>query len=435
VTKERRWHLNLIRIYRSQGLLITLVVFAATAVAAYLLASGIVDLCRANLWVTTEAEATGAIVVTVVLFSMVVQALFNRLVLGDTFQGFVGEIQNWALQDAKHIRNFDAIVSQLRDIATFNEVLRQQLSVVTQETEGAALQIAERLNRIYGECSQLSSEVESSVNHSGELMEQSENQVRKNLEALEALKHYQIARRQDIVNEEQRVRLVVEQVTSLAPFAQLIREIAKRTNLLALNAAIEAARAGEAGRGFAVVADEVRKLSEQTEQTAAKITSGIDSVTTAISSELAQLLQNADEKDEIGQLDDVSARLSEMGERFTQTIGYLQTLTGTLSAVSGRIVNEVLETLSGLQFQDVTRQQIEHVAQALTLLDGHMDVLAEGTGKCLVEPLQVPSITAQLDTLFDAYAMQSQRDAHTAVTGLATAGAGNGGGAPRVELF
>ena len=41
-----------------------------------------------------------------------------------------------------------------------------------------------------------------------------------------------------------------------------ISSIAEQTNLLAMNAAIEAAHAGEAGKGFSVVADEIRKLSE-----------------------------------------------------------------------------------------------------------------------------------------------------------------------------
>ncbi|MGM0409909.1 MAG: methyl-accepting chemotaxis protein [Bacillota bacterium] len=58
----------------------------------------------------------------------------------------------------------------------------------------------------------------------------------------------------------------------------IINGIAKQTNLLALNASIEAARAGSAGNGFSVVANEIRNLSEESTESAEKISTLIDKI-------------------------------------------------------------------------------------------------------------------------------------------------------------
>jgi Methyl-accepting chemotaxis protein len=70
----------------------------------------------------------------------------------------------------------------------------------------------------------------------------------------------------------QQMDLLDARMENVSKLSGMIEDVASETNLLALNASIESARAGEGGSGFAVIADAIRNLSDQTSQSARKIT-------------------------------------------------------------------------------------------------------------------------------------------------------------------
>ncbi|MEM8804798.1 MAG: methyl-accepting chemotaxis protein [Cyanobacteria bacterium P01_G01_bin.38] len=88
---------------------------------------------------------------------------------------------------------------------------------------------------------------------------------------------------------EQKVEAIADQIVNLSGQAnqiggisELVADFANQTNMLALNSSVEAVRAGEHGKGFAVVANEIRKLSDQSQQSAEKITHLVNEIQKAI---------------------------------------------------------------------------------------------------------------------------------------------------------
>ncbi|WP_429312214.1 methyl-accepting chemotaxis protein [Paenibacillus mucilaginosus] len=161
------------------------------------------------------------------------------------------------------------------------------------------------------------------------------------------------------------IRLLGEQSKQIGNIVTLITGIANQTNLLALNAAIEAARAGEHGKGFAVVAGEVRKLAEQSVQSAAQITSLVESIQRDTDKVILSVERGTDKVYEgIRKAEDVRDAFTEIKESIQTVSVKVEEVTHSVEdmTASSEEMTATIETVSTASEQIATASQTNAAA-------------------------------------------------------------------------
>ncbi|THF65067.1 methyl-accepting chemotaxis protein [Pseudothauera rhizosphaerae] len=422
--------MDIATLYRRSTLVVALVALSA-GIAVYFLNGWFHRTFLAGLGITQPSgDAIGTVLILSVAY--LAQRLVSLAFFRDQFAG-MATVQQQMASSSRNVEVVNEEVSQeLRAVPTYNGVLRNQLDSVIQQTEQAAYDITSRLQAIDGVVGRLNEFVTTSSSEANQLAEHSEENIVQNQRLIGEMRQYIETRITEAQADQQRVAQVVSEARSLESLTNLIKDIAAQTNLLALNAAIEAARAGEAGRGFAVVADEVRKLSAETERAVQAINRGIQGVAGAIETQLQEKLSSVNLDREQAALGQFADQLVQVGTSYEDILRHQAMVIETVRGSSEELATMFMDTLASVQFQDVTRQQIEHTMQALERLDSHLAGLAERLLLAERPDFAYVPLAEHLDQLYSQYVMDSQRSTHQ--NSLNQSG-GASGGSPKVELF
>jgi methyl-accepting chemotaxis protein len=307
-----------------------------------------------------------------------------------------------------------AVTCELGHYKELLGILRDQIANVSVETEGAALDILTRLNEIDRHIQDMIS----FLNHASrsdkmtDLMDRTEAQTAANRRLLDDFRE---SCNHAGVESQKRLGEVQVMVAGLNRVVRQVRDISRQTNMLAINAAIEATRAGEAGKGFAVVASEVKQLSRDSDKAAVDIQGGIARLQDAISDTLETTASKRLEAQRKA-LDVISGSIAELTENLDRLLTHQRGVLTKIQESSEMIAHPIMALIGSIQFQDVARQELQHVSQAMEFVARHseqMSVALEDLGN----DRELDSIQAAIAELMAHYVMSQERNIHNAAIG------------------
>ncbi|MCJ2056426.1 methyl-accepting chemotaxis protein [Methylobacterium sp. J-048] len=269
-----------------------------------------------------------------------------------------------------------ALAALAEHLAVYDRLFERAASdtaSVTTETEAAAYDIMTSLRAVDGAMSELLAFLDLSGSNARvvEIVDQTDEQLTENRRLIG---DFLVRRDQDVVECRQRLDELDLATAQLTRATEGVQTIARQTNLLALNATIEAARAEKAGAGFAVVAKEVKELSNASADTATRIAQDLAALRESIRENFATLVNDRVEG-ERGELMKIASAIAGLTENMERLVAHQRDTLVKVQEESARIAQPIVRLIGSIQFQDVTRQRLQHLESIFAAARTHLHAL------------------------------------------------------------
>jgi methyl-accepting chemotaxis protein len=301
---------------------------------------------------------------------------------------------------------FRPMTSLLKERTKLIPVMTNQLKEVTDHTEAAALDIGNRFMSIVQRARAQAGRAAGAFDRfAGQDSDRSLIDLSKTalLEVIGNLRTMSDVSRRSLED----IRSVTHSMGDIRTIVNEMEYIADQTNLLALNAAIEAARAGEHGRGFAVVADEVRKLSGRSNDAAYKIQSLISKVDSQIEGVYTSTERNSTES--INNTAEAEVVVEDTLRRIDSVIEDTKADFKELTYETESLANDINTIVVSMQFQDITKQRIDHVVEPLLTFKSELEETLQKV-RGIGDRMQEWESGRHIDWMKELYTMESERN-------------------------
>jgi methyl-accepting chemotaxis protein len=382
-------------------------------------------------FVPYRIQATELLLLFIVLPTIFVTALnWVHARRGIALLGEIGKLKESDL--ASVLKRRETMAGELKDSEQYIDVMHNHIGDSLSESEQEVVKVIEQIGLLIEQSNLQREHISRSIQSGKDLTEHTQARVQNNKEIIAAIEFQLQEQTLELRTSFERIHSLSNEVGSLTPMIKVITSIAQQTSLLALNAEIEAATAGKAGRGFSVVAFEVRKLAVLASQAAADIAGKINSTCTKVDTEMNEAKASIEQHEANNSMTHLVAELGHMQQEFTTNSKLLLDVIGEVDSNYSETVNRLSQALGHIQFQDVMRQRMEHVQEALKEMLGHLLHLSAKADDASWDGYLEENFQKMLAGQLDKYKMASQ-----AATHLAVSGGGSSGNHSRsaIELF